>query len=1226
MKTRKISLPLIFVSVVAFFLLATGIASWIITITQDFKPEYSAAGEVLSGIDLTSPTYNGEIHLPTIIDEEKISTSTFSIGYVKGSLDNYKESDFTTISFDSSGKPIMGPKNAGTYTLLYKNKNDGSMVQVKFTINKAELLDTDIVLPTLSPIFYGNTPTFSTTGSVTHELATKNLNGENNVETVGGTFVVISTPNYVGTESTSLSPITIKFDVPEDGNYYDKELTTNVTMYPVACIGSNFYGTVVDAINAANAAGSGEIFVLINNKGISGDIIGKTINEQITIKSGVTLTIPYGMDDTTSPYTFNITLDQTKTDTSNLQEFGELYHASKTNFADSVANHNFLKNYIVIGDGASIVISSGATVKVTGIIGSTGQGLQGHTSGAYAEIKMMKNSSITVNGILICGGYIKEVNENLEYINYLSTNTLPYTSKVTLKSGGEARLPYVVHDYRGGTSTAGMYVNGSALSATSAKGNIAPYNRYNMPNIQSRLIIEYGGLLKGYADLYTGAMSLAGIINVDAQHNLTPIKVIGNTNEYLVQMYTGTKIISDCVVSTPGITTTTPNTCKTTLYMSGTQGASLNYMSLTVQVGISITIDTKNVYLPVCDLYDIVFENGEYDISTKVKVLPGCNVTIKKGAKVDINSDTIVYSDFVDTATIYPYPSSTQLGQTGANLMVNGTLNINSGVSFGGIIKAIDGNGVLNINSGATLMASSKEGIGYRDGLNFLFKENSTSPIKERTKAYIYENGEISDDLTTLAAGTYYSIKGNDNEYGWYSENCVIYFDANGGTLTGSSSEGPYSTGETGYPISSVNTTIPTRNHYTFTGWYSTPECEVNDLVLAYNHETNSYVIPDETYVTFTNIVIYAGWIPNEYTIHYNYDFEKFNLAEVTIDNPNDSTFNVEDYLMLEAAVDATNEISKKYVFGGWFLDSDHTTPCAAIDGSIYADQGFINLYGLWYPNGTTAYTINYEMINNDNITQSSATVISTAIDKYILPSYPTQNNDSSYSKYFIGWYVDENGDGEYDTEFNTSDHLNNDFVQNDEKTLTLYGVWQDKANLKVVGYHSSNNNLFTVTEYVIPGTISLSKYSKDLTASKFAFYKFTTGTNNTVSGITTIDVESGGNYTVYAHYLKIIEVTISLSISLGKKSWGLGSYNYSLDGNIIITFTAPISSYNQTINTGSAGEWSFSLIEGTTYSSNSVTKTATRPIIGSTDTQNVNISPSSGTITSSQEISIKAT
>ena len=162
-------------------------------------------------------------------------------------------------------------------------------------------------------------------------------------------------------------------------------------------------------------------------------------------------------------------------------------------------------------------------------------------------------------------------------------------------------------------------------------------------------------------------------------------------------------------------------------------------------------MNTKNVYLPLSDLYDVVFEMGEYDISSKIKILPGCNVTVKKGAKLDINADVIIYSDFVDTASIGPlYPTSEQLGQVGANLYVNGTLNINSGISFGGVIKANGENGIININSGAILSASSKEGIGVRTGsgisTSLSFKPNVNIPITEMTKVYFYEKGNISKD------------------------------------------------------------------------------------------------------------------------------------------------------------------------------------------------------------------------------------------------------------------------------------------------------------------------------------------------------------------------------------------------------------------------------------------------------------------------------------------------
>ena len=1050
MKAKKISLPIIIVSVVAFMMIATGIASWIITITKDFTPNYSAAGEVVTGLDLTSPTYDGMVYLPKIIDEDKVSTSKFSIGYVRGDSDNYKESDFTTISFDNNGNPVSGPKDAGTYTILYKNKSDGSMVQVKFTINKAELLDTDIVLPTLSPIFYGNTPTFLSPGSVTHELATKNANGENNVETVNGTFIVSSTPTYVGTASTSSSPITIKFVIDDEGNdegnYLDKELITTVTMYPVACIGSNFYGTVVDAINAANAAGSGEIFVLLNDKGISGDIIGKTINSKITISSGVTLTIPHGMTVTNDVYTFNITLDKTKENSSNLMEFGELYHASKTNFADSVANHTFLKNYIVISNGVSITISSGATLKVTGIIGSTGQGLQGHTSGDYAEIKMMPSSSIINNGLIICGGYIKEVDSNLNYTNYVdysgnfpvvSQSTFPYQAKITVNGGGEIRMPFVVHDYRGGTSTAGTYVNGSATGAMDGQvdGYVTPFSRYNMPNIQTRIIINYGGILTGYADLYTGEfkMSIFGqSIGTDAQHNVTSIAIIGPSNS-LITVNSGTRVTCDTVVRNPGITSNDATSCRTILALNGPEGASLNYMSLTVSVFFTITITTKGIFLPISYFYDIILESGIYDVSTHVKLLPGASLTVKKGATLDLNSEFIVYSDFVDTAPIgYHYPNSEKLGEKGAHLYVNGILNINSSASFGGTIKANGETGVIYVNT-QKLTVSSNEGQGKRDGLDLLFVPNANSPITESLNAHIYQNGIIPKDPTNLTSGTYYSIKGDDNKYGWYSEQATIYFDANGGTLTGPSSLGPY---DTPHDIEVISDTsfIPTREYYTFYGWYS----DKNFTKPVFEYDPIDKVYTLHTTTLYTNITLYAKWVPTEYPINVKYVYK--NCSESgTITNTNLSTFNI---LTDKGLTTPTHDGG--YVFGGWFADEELTIKVSNIIGIDNVSKGSIDLYGLWYPQGTQTYTVSYITIGNDDEEFIFEPMPIAIFNNTINFSYPANcskyNSETTYKKYFDGWYIDTNDDGEYDTLFDPETHLNKD--------ITIYCVWKDKIRI----------------------------------------------------------------------------------------------------------------------------------------------------------------------------------
>lgn len=1073
---------LILILIIIPLMTTIGAAAWVLLYEERITPIYNPDSAFYYYLNGQSVTYDGDPHFPSPKDP--------ITGLFDSTLINLEKESITWKCFRNEGTTqepnfviyktgVTKPQDPGEYLIRFSDKTDQTnggypASDIIFTIEKPKINVQS--WPSLDEMYWGEEYVFSSS----------NLG-----DTSNGSFSVVANSLRFPSDGDRSTPnLTFNVDIlftPNDISYYQTETkTTTVTVKAVAHVGNTFYATVDDAIKKTE---SGIIYVMLTDEGSdkAKTIGATTTNETITLATGVTLYVPYYMDTSTSPYTYNISLSETQSDPSNLQEYGELYHASAPNFADSVANNTNLKNYIIIDSDTTLSITNGATLQVTGITGSSSQGLQGHTSSLYSEIKMISGSKIDNFGLIICGGYIKEVkyNENNEliYTTYSKeVSTKPYLSEIIIRNSAEIRLPFVVSDYRGGTSTAGAYANTSAINVLGGNytGNISPFSRYDFPNVQTRIKVIYGGFIKGYADLYTGAFKIdipfIGEVGTDEQHNLTDIVAIGNTSDSLIQIESGTIVYCDCVPTNPGITTTSFNSRKTYISMIGTYGASLNYMLMEVNVVDTIAVTTEDVLFPVSDLFDISLSGGVYNINTGFKLLPGSSLTVNFGATLNVGSDFIVYSDFDDKAVISPkYPTKEQLGKAGADLIINGTLNINSGATFGGIVKTQGAQAKMNVNT-TNLTITSKEGTGSRSGLSFVFNESNS--ITEKLKAYIYKNGTIDNYTTTLAQGTYYSKEGTPGNYGWYSDNATIYYNANGGTLNGSTSSGPYPTGSSGYQIKSdsiesnlIVPPIPSREHYTFAGWYLTQECNDSDVLFTWNG--TKFTAKD--YNMFVNTTLYAKWIPVEYTITYgnSYTFTGGSGSFSTNTNLTKFTYETANELLTKPIHE------NRYVFEGWYYTSDNTK-LTMLNGSElvnYLSSNNVNIYAKWYPAGTETFTVNYVNERNDEIPclESQDLIIETdaSWSNYSLPNIGYNNNVTNYQYYFDGWYTT---DGTLVTSLSEG-------LFSSSTSITLYAKWGEKYTVtlmngesEVDSFYITPNSTFTLPSYTYPLELSSDK------------------------------------------------------------------------------------------------------------------------------------------------------
>lgn len=174
-----------------------------------------------------------------------------------------------------------------------------------------------------------------------------------------------------------------------------------------------------------------------------------------------------------------------------------------------------------------------------------------------------------------------------------------------------------------------------------------------------------------------------------------------------------------------------------------------------------------------------------------------------------------------------------------------------------------------------------------------------------------------------------------------------------------------------------------------------------------------------------------CGWTANTYTITYKY---KYKGEEYSPENVNNSankktTYTYEDSFFLAPAIS-----NDGYKFYRWYSDEACTEPITQISGM----GNNITLYGEFIDAEVEVYVVTYVNSNNEVDTPSAENVKSTEAANFKPADLgKITNDDTSKSKYFLGWYIDE-----------ACKTLFNGALTG---SVTLYAGWDNKAELSIV-------------------------------------------------------------------------------------------------------------------------------------------------------------------------------
>ena len=502
-----------------------------------------------------------------------------------------------------------------------------------------------------------------------------------------------------GTHRTLVTMEADNYDLPKNTYVYVKVKGVKV--------GNNYY-TIEDALDVAKEGQT--IFVLNDTTFATQEIAGVLYNDVKfkTVKTGVTLLLPFNENDTVG----HIGAGEDGSDNYNAT-------AALTGTAK-------LYKTLVIPEGIEVIVNGKLVVGAqTGKI-DAGQ-RQNAVSGNYCEISL--------------GGTITLNNATLEVYGYIKGN-----GEITANNTTVIENLYL-SGWMGGTQSAVRYIGNDKIDGASLaiSGNLKidnptqfPFSQYELRSIQSRITINKGSKLQGYAKIATGKLEqLGGLVKVPAQIN----------EAYL------TFISSDASNASSGLFRLVGNNSKIIKSMSGDRvrfdlfdEINDGYTSLSVKViKKTVNMTSEKVFFPIDGRTDITLKNGAtFTQSYMFKALPGATITVESGGIYNLNGRLVMYDkSFTDIST-YPYPGASR---GDAKLIVNGTMNVNG--ALGGNVTS-DNAGVVAVGVNATISgvhSAEGEGTMVRSGIYIVFTFNDICGV---TKSPVFVNA----DNSTVAAAT----------------------------------------------------------------------------------------------------------------------------------------------------------------------------------------------------------------------------------------------------------------------------------------------------------------------------------------------------------------------------------------------------------------------------------------------------------------------------------------
>ena len=534
----------------------------------------------------------------------------------------------------------------------------------------------------------------------------------------------------------------------KDNNVSVNESSKTPVCYINSDTEANRYYAIEKALQKAN---SGDTVYVIPKT-------NPTINHDCTIKSGVTLTIGgltkggAFIKDSNGNYTYADHGVTNEKDASTLENSADNRgpHFTTETFADSYTtkkgihgvdvveySDTYRQNLVTLN--ATLTISNNSQLNIGGRLGRESAGISGLTTGDYCEIVMTGNGKIENYGIIDCLGYIKQQDADAK------------NAIVNCYSGSTMKMPFIIQDFNGGIYT---------VACNPKKGQkVMPFNEWVCCNVQVKQTYFYNSALKGYYDVYNSTHLDMVVITIKKGHKWGEVDLIGTSNAVITfdNNKKDGKVAIDVITDDYKHTTISSNRIinkKNKVSFYGNCG--INQMKIPnpmpgLEAGQGLTnvqigdVYTSNFFFSLNHYYDADIY-GTLNVGTDQKVLPGCNVTVKKTGALKISSKVIFVENLEEVASgatkAYKYPTiynqKTNSGSVLNALHVEGSLIVDgSSSAIGGKIYSSTVDASIDLLSANSTNVTYKEGAnGTKNKLNFNLtyqdpaqSENARGPV-----------------------------------------------------------------------------------------------------------------------------------------------------------------------------------------------------------------------------------------------------------------------------------------------------------------------------------------------------------------------------------------------------------------------------------------------------------------------------------------------------------------
>lgn len=342
------------------------------------------------------------------------------------------------------------------------------------------------------------------------------------------------------------------------------------------------------------------------------------------------------------------------------------YGAGSARYVDTDSSK--IKYKLILNE--STVLEVYGNILIQGLLGVNGQGLSGHTSGNHSQI--INNGTIKLNS-----------GANLDLRGYIKG-----TGTVEAREGAKVYSPFVIRDFRGGTSSKKTYEEG-----------VSPFNVYEMPNIQCLYRVEYGATHTAYMDLYSGTLNKHFSSSQNVIANNTAIIILKDKSAGLIKTYDRESEKSNL-----------------TIYGNVELGdLSLDWSGITIKMSKVRFPIPWNYSINIGDGIETTNLTAKYDY----KIMTGATINVNKKATVNLTGTVVVYKSFTDVA----YGNCVYPNKEAGKLNIEGLLNVTGGIAGELFGRA---GGQVVIGNKATLSLSSREGYAKRNPVIVSFIEVAT--------------------------------------------------------------------------------------------------------------------------------------------------------------------------------------------------------------------------------------------------------------------------------------------------------------------------------------------------------------------------------------------------------------------------------------------------------------------------------------------------------------------